>query len=58
VNGKDTVLEKLEEEIVKVFRIINDREKKNMINNSEEVVKEWRATILDEEELMFSLDVE
>ena len=57
-NTKGTVLEKLEEEMAKVFRIVNDRQKKNMIKNSEEVVKEWRGTTLGEDELMFSLDVE
>ena len=51
-------MEKLEEEVAKVFKIINDRLKKKMIKNSEGVVKEWRGTILEKDELIFSMDVE
>ena len=44
--------------MAKVFKIINDRLKKKMIKNSEEVVKEWGGTILEKDELIFSMDVE
>ena len=58
VNGKNSVLEKLEEEMAKVFKILNDRQNKKMIKNSDELVKERKETIIGKEEIMFSLDVE
>ena len=58
VNGKGSILEKLEEEKATVFKITNHRLKKKITKNSEEVVKEWGGTMLEKDELIFSMDVE
>ena len=44
--------------MAKVFKILNDRQNKKMIKNSDELVKERKETIIGKEEIMFSLDVE
>ena len=59
VNGRGSVLENLEEEIAKVFKMVENRQERKMLKNSEELVREWKDVILEEEEeVMFSLDVE
>jgi hypothetical protein len=58
-NGKkNSVLEKLKEEMAKVFNILNDRQNKKIIKDSDELVEEWKETIIGKQEIMFSLDVE
>jgi hypothetical protein len=44
--------------MAKVFKILNDRQNKKMIKNSDELVKEWKETIIGKEDIMFSLDIE
>ena len=48
VNGKGTVLKK----------VVENRQAKRMLKNSEELVEEWKDVCLEEDEMMFSLDVE
>jgi len=58
VNGKGTVLEELEAEMALVLRVVENRQAKIMLKNSEELVEEWKDVCLEEDETMFSLDVE
>ena len=58
VNNKGTILERLEEEMAKVFIIMNERLEGKVIKNSEEMVEKWKETILGNGEIMFSMGVE
>ena len=58
VNGKGTVLEELEAEMALVLRVVENRQAKIMLKNSEELVEEWKDVCMEEDEMMFSLDVE
>jgi hypothetical protein len=58
VNGRGSVLEELKEEMAKVFKVVEIRQKKKKLRNSEELVEEWKNMCLEEEEIMFSVDVE
>ena len=58
VNGRGSVLERLEEEMAKVLKIVEMRQERKRLKNSEELVEEWKDIVLEEEEILFSLDVE
>ena len=58
VNSKGTILERLEEEMAKVFIIMNERLQGKGIKNSEEVVEKFKETTLGNGGIMFSMDVE
>ena len=41
-----------------MFKVIEIRQKKKKLRNSEELVEEWKNVCLEEEEILFSIDVE
>ena len=43
--------------MVKVFKILEVRQNTKRIRNSEEVAREWEDERLQDEEIIFSLDV-
>ena len=45
VNGKGTVLEELEAEMALVLRVVENRQAKIMLKNSEELVEEWMLSL-------------
>ena len=57
-NGKGTILEELEAEMAKVIKVLESRQEKRMLKNSEELIDNWKNVHLEEDEMMFSLDVE
>ena len=44
VNGKGTILEKLEAEMAKVIKVLESRQEKKMLKNSEELIDNWKKT--------------
>ena len=44
--------------MAKVLKIVEMRQERKRLKNSEELVEEWKDIILEEEEIMFSMDVE
>ena len=56
VNGRGSVLENLEEEMAKVFKVVENRQERKILKNSEELVEEWKYVFLENEEMMISLD--
>ena len=58
VNGKGSILEELEAEMAKVIKVLESRQEKRMLKNSEELIDNWKNVHLEEDEMMFRLDVE
>ena len=44
VNGKGTILEELEAEMAKVIKVLESRQEKKMLKNSEELIDKWKKT--------------
>ena len=47
-----------EAEMAKVIKVLESRQEKKMLKNSEELIDNWKNIHLEEDEMMFSLDVE
>ena len=43
-NGKGTILEELEAEMAKVIKVLESRQEKKMLKNSEELIDNWKKT--------------
>ena len=44
VNRKGTILEELEAEMAKVIKVLELRQEKRMLKNSEELIDNWKKT--------------
>ena len=51
-------MEELEAEMAKVIMVLESRQEKRMLKNCEELINNWKNVHLEEDEMMFSLDVE
>ena len=49
--------EELEAGMAKVIKVLESRQEKRMLKNSEELIDIWKNVHLEEDEMMFSLNV-